>query len=185
MLSLNMSMMSLDAPLDVDPLLSMGDIMPDDTTPGPDLMLEQSEIKDRVQEWLYRLNEKQRYIIEKRYGLNGYEIQTLEQLAATLELTRERVRQIQLEALQTLHDIEAVVSREGKVSRTFLGIPLEVFSGFECRLSPRRRPGIQDRRPRACTFRAVESARSVVRPDLRGRQTVFQRKMRSGERFCR
>jgi RNA polymerase nonessential primary-like sigma factor len=115
MLSLNMSMMSLDAPLEVDPLLSMGDIMPDDTTPGPDLMLEQSEIKDRVQEWLYRLNEKQRYIIEKRYGLNGYEIQTLEQLAATLDLTRERVRQIQLEALQTLRMILRCdgVSREG------------------------------------------------------------------------
>ncbi|HET7061070.1 MAG TPA: RNA polymerase sigma factor RpoS [Nitrosospira sp.] len=115
MLSLNMSMMSLDAPLDVDPLLSMGDIMPDDNTPGPDLMLEQSEIKDRVQEWLHRLNEKQRYIIEKRYGLNGYEIQTLEQLAATLDLTRERVRQIQLEALQTLRMILRCdgVSREG------------------------------------------------------------------------
>jgi RNA polymerase nonessential primary-like sigma factor len=105
MLSLNMSMMSLDAPLEVDPLLSMGDVMPDDNTPGPDLMLEQSEIKDRVQEWLHRLNEKQRYIIEKRYGLNGYEIQTLEQLATTLDLTRERVRQIQLEALQTLRMI--------------------------------------------------------------------------------
>jgi RNA polymerase nonessential primary-like sigma factor len=105
MLSLNMGMMSLDAPLDVDPLLSMGDVMPDDNTPGPDLMLEQSEMKDRVQEWLHRLNEKQRYIIEKRYGLNGYEIQTLEQLATTLELTRERVRQIQLEALQTLRMI--------------------------------------------------------------------------------
>jgi RNA polymerase nonessential primary-like sigma factor len=115
MLSLNMSMMSLDAPLDVDPLLSMGDVMPDDNTPGPDLMLEQSEIKDRVQEWLHRLNEKQRYIIEKRYGLNGYEIQTLEQLAKTLDLTRERVRQIQLEALQTLRMILRCdgVSRDG------------------------------------------------------------------------
>jgi RNA polymerase nonessential primary-like sigma factor len=115
MLSLNMSMMSLDAPLEVDPLLSMGDIMPDDNTPGPDLMLEQSEIKDRVREWLYRLNDKQRYIIEKRYGLNGYEIQTLEQLAGTLDLTRERVRQIQLEALQTLRMILRCdgVSRDG------------------------------------------------------------------------
>jgi RNA polymerase nonessential primary-like sigma factor len=115
MLSLNMGMMSLDAPLEVDPLLSMGDVMPDDNTPGPDLMLEQSEIKDRVQEWLHRLNEKQRYIIEKRYGLNGYEIQTLEQLATTLDLTRERVRQIQLEALQTLRIILRCdgVSRDG------------------------------------------------------------------------
>jgi len=115
MLSLNMSMMSLDAPLDVDPLLSMGDIMPDDNTPGPDLMLEQSEIKDRVQDWLHRLSDKQRFIIEKRYGLNGYDIQTLEQLAATLDLTRERVRQIQLEALQTLRIILRCdgVSRDG------------------------------------------------------------------------
>jgi RNA polymerase nonessential primary-like sigma factor len=102
MLSLNMSVMSLDAPLDVDPLLSIGDAIADDNNPGPDHMMEQSEIKCRIQEWLNRLNDKQRLIIEKRYGLNGYEIQTLEQLAKNLDLTRERVRQIQLEALQTL-----------------------------------------------------------------------------------
>ena len=102
MLSLNQSMMSLDAPLDVDPLLSIGDVIADDQIPVPTSCWEQSEIKDRVQEWLSRLNDKQRYIIEQRYGLNGYEIQTLEQLAASLDLTRERVRQIQLEALQTL-----------------------------------------------------------------------------------
>ncbi|MBA2660226.1 MAG: RNA polymerase sigma factor RpoS [Nitrosospira sp.] len=115
MLSLNMSMMSLDAPLDIDPLLSMGDVMADDHNLAPDLILEQSEIKHRVQEWLNRLNDKQRYIIEKRYGLNGYEIQTLEQLAKTLDLTRERVRQIQLEALETLRGILRCdgVSRDG------------------------------------------------------------------------
>ena len=115
MFSLNMSMMSLDAPLDVDPLLSIGDAIADDRSPGPDLMMEQTEIKDRVHEWLNRLNEKQRYIIEKRYGLNGYEIQTLEQLASSLDLTRERVRQIQLEALQTLRAILRCegVSRDG------------------------------------------------------------------------
>jgi RNA polymerase nonessential primary-like sigma factor len=115
MLSLNMSMVSLDAPLDVDPLLSIGDVMADDNNLGPDLILEQSEIKHRVQEWLNRLNDKQRYIIEKRYGLNGYEIQTLEQLAKALDLTRERVRQIQLEALETLRGILRCdsVSRDG------------------------------------------------------------------------
>ena len=115
MLSLNMNMMSLDAPLDIDPLLSIGDVMADDQNPGPDLMLEQTEIKHRVQEWLSRLNDKQRHIIEKRYGLNGCEIQTLEQLAKNLDLTRERVRQIQLEALQTLRGILECdgVSRDG------------------------------------------------------------------------
>ena len=115
MLSLNQSMMSLDAPLDVDPLLSIGDAIADDHNPAPDLMWEQSEIKDRVQEWLGRLNDKQRYIIEQRYGLNGYDTQTLEQLAASLDLTRERVRQIQLEALQTLRMILRCegISKEG------------------------------------------------------------------------
>ncbi len=115
MLSLNMSMMSLDAPLDVDPLLSIGDAIADENNPGPDHMVEQSEIKCRIQEWLNRLNEKQRLIIEKRYGLNGYEIQTLEQLATNLDLTRERVRQIQLEALQTLRVMLRCdgVSRDG------------------------------------------------------------------------
>lgn len=115
MLSLNMSMMSLDAPLDIDPLLSIGDVMADDQALGPDLMLEKSEIKHRVQEWLNRLSDKQRYIIEQRYGLNGDETQTLEQLAERLDLTRERVRQIQLEALQTLRVILRCdgVSRDG------------------------------------------------------------------------
>lgn len=113
MLFLNLGMMSLDAPLDVDPLLCMGDIMADENTPGPDLMLEQHELRSRLQEWLGRLNEKQRYIIERRYGLNGGEIHTLEQLAGHLHLTRERVRQIQLEALEALR---TVLSGEG-VSR--------------------------------------------------------------------
>jgi RNA polymerase nonessential primary-like sigma factor len=115
MLSLNMSMMSLDSPLDVDPLLCVGDLIADEESPGPDVVLEQSEIKGRVKEWLSRLNDKQRYIIEHRYGLNACEIQTLEQLAASLGLTRERVRQIQLEALETLRDMlkRDGVSKEG------------------------------------------------------------------------
>jgi len=48
------------------------------------------------------LNDKQRTVIERRFGLSGQEVVTLEQLAAQLGLTRERVRQIQLEALSAL-----------------------------------------------------------------------------------
>jgi RNA polymerase nonessential primary-like sigma factor len=44
-------------------------------------------------------------VIERRYGLNGSDICTLEQLALDLDLTRERVRQIQLEALSSLRRI--------------------------------------------------------------------------------
>jgi RNA polymerase nonessential primary-like sigma factor len=55
-----------------------------------------------VREWLRQLNEKQRTVIEQRFGLNGQEVCTLEQLADQLGVTRERVRQIQLEAVAQL-----------------------------------------------------------------------------------
>ncbi len=80
----------------------------------PDIRLENIEIERHVHEWLNELNERQRSVIERRYGLNGLEIHTLEQLAQSLELTRERVRQIQIEALASLRKIlrRSGISRE-------------------------------------------------------------------------
>ena len=101
-LALNSGTISLDTPLDIDPQLTIGDGVIDENTPTPDLMLEQSEIHEHLHEWLGRLNPRQRSVIERRYGLNGYDTQTLEQLTEDLDLTRERVRQIQLEALKKL-----------------------------------------------------------------------------------
>ena len=101
-LALNSGTISLDTPLDIDPQLTVGDGVIDENTPTPDLMLEQSEIHAHLHEWLGRLNPRQRSVIERRYGLNGFDTQTLEQLTEHLDLTRERVRQIQLEALKKL-----------------------------------------------------------------------------------
>jgi len=105
LLSLNERMTSLDAPLDVDPMLSVGESIADENTPLPDIRLENAEIEDYVREWLDQLSERQRCVVERRYGLNGLEIHTLEQLAKSMELTRERVRQIQIEALASLRKI--------------------------------------------------------------------------------
>ncbi|MNT92293.1 RNA polymerase sigma factor RpoS [compost metagenome] len=74
------------------------------------------QIEHFVHEWLSQLTEKQRMVIERRYGLNNHEICTLEELAATLSLTRERVRQIQIEALEHLRRI---LRRKG-ISKDFL-----------------------------------------------------------------
>jgi len=96
---------SLDAPLDIDPLLSVGESIADEQSAGPEAMLAAHEIESLVREWLAQLerkNEKHRIVIERRFGLNGQEVLTLEQLANELDLTRERVRQIQLEALGAL-----------------------------------------------------------------------------------
>lgn len=109
-LSLNERMASLDAPLEIDPMLSIGESIPDENNLTPDLRLEQAELEAYVQEWLNQLNEKQRRVIERRYGLNGYDVCTLEQLAENLNLTRERVRQIQIEAL---HSLRRILKRRG------------------------------------------------------------------------
>ncbi len=104
-LSLNERMASLDAPLDIDPMLSIGEAIPDEQSRLPEDILQCNEVESYVHDWLEQLSEKQRWVIERRYGLNGNEIATLEDLADDLELTRERVRQIQMEALQMLRKI--------------------------------------------------------------------------------
>jgi RNA polymerase nonessential primary-like sigma factor len=93
---------SLDAPLDIDPMLSVGESIADNQSVPPELQLHASEVESLVRAWLSQLNDKQRTVIERRFGLNGQEVCTLEQLASLLRLTRERVRQIQLEALAAL-----------------------------------------------------------------------------------
>ncbi len=104
-LALNDRVASLDAPLDIDPSLSIGEAIADEGSEMPEDMLATAEVERFVQEWLGELPEKHRWVIERRFGLNNQEVSTLEDLAEVLKVTRERVRQIQLEALQTLRRI--------------------------------------------------------------------------------
>jgi RNA polymerase nonessential primary-like sigma factor len=104
-LQLNDRMASLDAPLDIDPSLSIGEAIADDNSEMPEEMLQAFEIEQYVQEWLGELTDKHRWVIERRFGLNDCEIATLEELAEHLDVTRERVRQIQLEGLQSLRRV--------------------------------------------------------------------------------
>lgn len=96
---------SLDAPLDIDPSLSIGESLADDHADTPDLQIHSSEVETLVRQWIKMLNDKQRLVIRHRYGIDECELLTLEELALRLELTRERVRQIQLEALGQLRRI--------------------------------------------------------------------------------
>jgi len=101
-LNLNERIASLDTPLDIDPTLSLGDAISDENNQPPELHLLHSEMEDFVRHWLEELGDKQRCVIERRFGLNGHAIHTLEEVADTLDITRERVRQIQVEALKLL-----------------------------------------------------------------------------------
>ena len=55
-----------------------------------------------VDHWVCALNAKQRVVVERRFGLHGYQRETLEHIGEEIGVTRERVRQIQLDALKNL-----------------------------------------------------------------------------------
>ena len=93
---------SLDAPLDNDPQSTLMDLLPGDSEAGPDSQAEHHEVTVLVRDWLKKLPDKQRLVIIRRFGLDDDDPSTLEQLAAEMSVTRERVRQIQQEALVKL-----------------------------------------------------------------------------------
>lgn len=90
---------SLDAPLDNDPQASLMDLLPGDAAQAPDLRAEVHETTVLLHDWLNKLPDKQRLVILRRFGIDNEDPATLEQLAAEMGVTRERVRQIQQEAL--------------------------------------------------------------------------------------
>jgi RNA polymerase nonessential primary-like sigma factor len=105
MLGLNERTASVDAPLDNDPDRSLLDAIADERTPDPERIMQDEDLHGLVQAWLNELNDKQREVVERRFGLNNREISTLEEVGADIGVTRERVRQIQVEALKRLRVI--------------------------------------------------------------------------------
>lgn len=72
---------------------------------GPEEEVQDSDMKVSIVRWLEDLNPKQREVLARRFGLLGYEPSTLEDVGSEIGLTRERVRQIQVEALRRLKDV--------------------------------------------------------------------------------
>jgi|SRR3569623_781190 len=93
---------SLDAPLDNDPTANLMDMLPGNSEDGPETRAEHHEMTTLVQDWLKKMPDKQRLVIVRRFGLDNEDPATLEELAAEMGVTRERVRQIQQEALVKL-----------------------------------------------------------------------------------
>lgn len=101
-LELNERITSLDAPLEIDPDLSVSDALADEYAIDPEIAAEQVEIEQHVGDWVAELSTRHRRVVEARYGLNGQDVATLETLAREFGITRERVRQLQMEALVRL-----------------------------------------------------------------------------------
>ena len=105
MLKLNERVTSVDVPAGKDYERPLLDSISDDYSHSPTEQIQQDNIKNNITHWVYQLSDKQREVICRRYGLCGYENSTLEQVAQELGVTRERVRQIQMDALKRLKEI--------------------------------------------------------------------------------
>ena len=101
-LALSDHVASLDTPLDNDPQASLIDMLPGNSEDGPDAHAEHQEMILLMRDWLKKLSDKQRLVITRRFGLDNSDPATLEELAAEMGVTRERVRQIQQESLAKL-----------------------------------------------------------------------------------
>ncbi|MFD2168053.1 RNA polymerase sigma factor RpoS [Thalassotalea euphylliae] len=105
MLRLNERITSVDTPFGGDSDKALLDVIPDEKGSGPESDLQTKDLNNNIVEWLNELNSKQREVLARRFGLMGYEAATLEDVGTEIGLTRERVRQIQVEALKRLRDI--------------------------------------------------------------------------------
>ena len=100
MLQLNERVASVDTPIGKDEDRSLLDAIPDDNNPDPSQLLQDSDLNEKLDLWLDQLNDKQRIVVKRRFGLGGQEKATLEQVGNEIGVTRERVRQIQIDALR-------------------------------------------------------------------------------------
>lgn len=105
MLQLNERVTSVDTPVAADNNKLIVDLIQDENIKDPSSLIQDEDITEHLDEWLDRLNEKQREVVRRRFGLQGYEKSTLEEVGQSIGVTRERVRQIQMDALRRLRHI--------------------------------------------------------------------------------
>ncbi len=105
MLGLNERVGSVDVPLGPESDKPLLDVLADENNPDPADLLQEDEVYVNLETWLAQLNDKQRDVVERRFGLHGHKSSTLEEVGREIGVTRERVRQIQMDALKNLRRI--------------------------------------------------------------------------------
>lgn len=110
MLGLTEKITSIDSSFSEDGDKSLLDTLSDPQTLDPADQIQTNELNHSLEHWLTLLPERQREVLMRRFGLAGFEASTLEDVGEQIGLTRERVRQIQVDALKRLREI---LMREG------------------------------------------------------------------------
>ena len=96
---------SVDVAIGKDGERPLLDIIPDENNVDPSMVLQDEAVHSNINQWLGKLESKQREVLVRRFGLHGHEKSTLEEVGQELGVTRERVRQIQMDALKRLRRI--------------------------------------------------------------------------------
>ncbi|MCB1865999.1 MAG: RNA polymerase sigma factor RpoS [Chromatiales bacterium] len=110
MIGLTEPIASVDSPYSKDSDKPLLDSIADTSSVDPEDEVQDMHLHANLDHWLGQLSEKQRAVVERRFGLGGHDNATLESVASELGVTRERVRQIQMDALKRLRRI---LEREG------------------------------------------------------------------------
>ena len=110
MLGLNERTASTDSCVMSDSGKTLLDTIPDRTIRDPTESLQEEEVHSSLEECLSQLSNKQREVVERRFGLHGHQVSTLEDVGQEIGVTRERVRQIQMDALKKL---KRILEQEG------------------------------------------------------------------------
>ena len=95
---------SMDAPLATTPSNRLMDVLRNNQMPEPDTDVMKASLTEEVNEILKGLSERESRILTLYYGLNGEKPHTLEEVGVKFKLTRERVRQIKVKALEKLRN---------------------------------------------------------------------------------
>ena len=110
LLGLNERTASTDSSVISDSGKTLLDTIPDQSIQDPTETLQEEDVHSNLEDSLSQLSVKQRAVVERRFGLHGHQVSTLEEVGREIGVTRERVRQIQMDALKKL---KRILEQEG------------------------------------------------------------------------
>ena len=108
--------LSLSSAIGEDGTLELGDTIEQDTVPSVERQLMRSSFEEQIRSLVAELDEKERQVISMRFGLDGDEPRTLQEIGEALKLSRERIRQIESKAKEKLRRNQRTSSLRGSLN---------------------------------------------------------------------